>query len=76
MHQTQHKMHTYVNICFEIPDQSECDLMFKYLTEHPKDIWNYEDRVEYKFTQLFGKTFMLVRAQCLTILLFLCKMLK
>jgi len=51
-------MHTYVNICFEIPDQSECDLMFKYLTEHPKDIWNYEDRVEHKFAQLFDKTFM------------------
>ena len=52
------QMHTYVNICFEIPDQSECDVMFKYLTEHPKDIWNYEDRVEHKFTQLFDKPFM------------------
>ena len=51
-------MHTYVNICFEIPDQNECDVMFQYLTEHPKDIWNYESRVEQKFVQLFDRNFM------------------
>jgi hypothetical protein len=49
MNDNENKMHTYVNICFEIPDQSERDVMFQYLTEHPKDIWNYEDRVEQKF---------------------------
>jgi hypothetical protein len=32
--------------------------MFEYLTEHPKDIWNYESRVEQKFVQLFNKNFM------------------
>ena len=51
-------MHTYVNICFEIPDQKECDVMFTYLTAHPKDIWNYEDRVEQKFVQVFDRSFM------------------
>jgi hypothetical protein len=42
-------MSTYVNICFEIPDKGECDTMFDYLTEHPKDVWDYEKRVEQSF---------------------------
>ena len=42
-------MSTYVNICFEIPDTGECDAIFDYLTEHPKDVWDYEKRVEQSF---------------------------
>ena len=39
----------YVNIIFEIPDKIECDSIFKYLEDHPKDIWNYEERVKQSF---------------------------
>ena len=42
-------MNTYVNIIFEIPDKSKCDSIFKYLKDHPKDIWNYEERVKQNF---------------------------
>ena len=42
-------MHTCVNICFEMPDTRECDKMFEYLKEHPRDIWNYEERVRLNF---------------------------
>ena len=42
-------MSTHVNICFEIPDTGECDAMCDYLTEHPKDVWDYEKRVEQSF---------------------------
>ena len=42
-------MKTYVNICFEMPDQRECDKMYEYLKNHPKDIWNYEERVRLNF---------------------------
>jgi hypothetical protein len=51
-------MNTEVNICFEIPDENECDVMFQYLTDHPKDIWNYEDRVRQKFAPIFEKHLM------------------
>jgi hypothetical protein len=51
-------MNTEVNICFEIPDENECDVMFQYLTDHPKDIWNYEDRVRQTFAPIFDKNFM------------------
>ena len=39
-------MSTSVTICFDVPDKGECDKMFDYLTEHPKDVWDYENRVE------------------------------
>ena len=39
-------MNAYVNICFEIADNGECDRIFACLAEHPKDIWNYEERVK------------------------------
>ena len=42
-------MNTYVDICFEIPDKNECDSIFKYSEVHPKDIWNYEERVKQRF---------------------------
>lgn len=42
-------MKTYVNICFEMPDESECDKMYEYLEKHPIDIWNYEERVRQNF---------------------------
>jgi len=42
-------MKTYVNICFEMSDKSECDKMYEYLENHPKDIWNYEERVKQNF---------------------------
>jgi hypothetical protein len=42
-------MSTHVNICFDVPDKGECDKMFDYLTEHPKDVWDYEKRVEQSF---------------------------
>ena len=42
-------MDTLVNICFEIPDKHECDQVFNWLRDHPKDIWNFEKRVEKGF---------------------------
>ena len=42
-------MNMHVNIIFEIPDKKECDSIFKYLEDHPKDIWNYEERVKQNF---------------------------
>jgi len=39
----------HVNIIFEISDKKECDSIFKYLEDHPKDIWNYEERVKQSF---------------------------
>ena len=39
----------HVNIIFEIPDKNECDSIFKYLEDHTKDIWNYEERVKQNF---------------------------
>lgn len=42
-------MNMHVNIIFEIPDKNECDSIFKYLEDHPKDIWNYEERVKQSF---------------------------
>ena len=38
-----------VNICFEMRDQGECDRVFGYLAEHPKDVWDYEERVKQNF---------------------------
>ena len=40
---------TSVSICFELPDKDSCDRMFEYLTDHPRDIWNYEERVRQNF---------------------------
>ena len=42
-------MSTDVNICFDVPDQGECDKMYDYLAEHPNDVWDYEKRVEQSF---------------------------
>ena len=39
----------HINIIFEIPNKNECDTIFKYLEDHPKDIWNYEERVKQSF---------------------------
>ena len=38
-----------VNICFEMRDEGECDRVFGYLAEHPKDVWDYEERVKRNF---------------------------
>ncbi len=35
-------MHTYVNICFEMPDQYECDKMYEYLKKHPMTFYLLE----------------------------------
>ena len=42
-------MKTCVNICFEMPDKDSRDKIFEYLSEHPRDIWNYEERVRQNF---------------------------
>ena len=39
----------HVKIIFEVPDKNACDSIFKYLEDHPKDIWNYEERVKQSF---------------------------
>lgn len=46
-------MNTNVKIHFEIPDQSEYESILDNLTTHPKDIWNYEERVKERWTKLF-----------------------
>ena len=38
-------MSTYVCICFEMRGGRECDRFFAYLQEHPRDVWDYEERV-------------------------------
>lgn len=35
-----------VKIHFEILDSHEIDTLLAYLQKHPKDIWNYEERVK------------------------------
>jgi len=39
-------MDTLVNICFEIPDTHECDQVFHWMRDNPKDIWSFEKRVQ------------------------------
>jgi hypothetical protein len=46
-------MNTNVKIHFEIPDQSEYESILENLTTHPKDIWNYEERVKKEWIKLF-----------------------
>ena len=38
-----------MNICFEIPDTHECDQVFNWMRDNPKDIWNFERRVQKGF---------------------------
>ena len=38
-------MSTYVCICFEMRGGRECDRFFAYLQAHPRDVWDYEERV-------------------------------
>ena len=38
-------MVTYVAICFEMRKGPACDRVFAYLQGHPKDVWDYEERV-------------------------------
>ena len=53
-------MDTLVNICFEIPDTHECDQVFNWMRDNPKDIWNFEKRVQKGFhTQDFKTNFLL-----------------
>ena len=33
-------------LCFELRDRDACDRIFKYLAQHPKDMWDYEQRVQ------------------------------
>ena len=40
-----------VQIYFEMPDRDECDTMFAYLAAHPKDLWDYEQRVKQTWTE-------------------------
>ena len=44
-----------VEIYFKIPDGEECDRTFKYLQEHPKDIWDYEEHVKHVFQENYDK---------------------
>lgn len=46
-----------VKITFEIPDRRECDTFFAYLQQHPKDIWNYEERVKHIFAENYDRRF-------------------
>jgi hypothetical protein len=43
------QMETLVNICFEIPDTHECDQVFNWMRDNPKDIWSFEKRVHKGF---------------------------
>jgi hypothetical protein len=38
-------MRTYATICFEMRAGAECDWLFAYLQGHPRDVWDYEERV-------------------------------
>ena len=42
-------MSMHVIICFELRDGDACDRIFKYLAQHPKDMWDYEQRVQESF---------------------------
>ena len=44
-----------VKIHFEILDRHEIDTLFAYLQNHPKDIWNYEERVKDIFKENYDK---------------------
>ena len=48
-----------VEIYFKIPDGEECDRTFQYLQDHPKDIWDYEERVKHVFQENYDKRFAL-----------------
>ena len=39
----------HVILCFELRDRDACDRIFKYLAQHPKDMWDYEQRVQESF---------------------------
>jgi hypothetical protein len=41
----------HVKIYFEIPNRDECDTIFEYLRDHPRDIWDYEERVKQKWIE-------------------------
>ena len=41
----------HIKIYFEIPNREECDTLFKYLRDHPRDIWDYEERVKQKWIE-------------------------
>jgi hypothetical protein len=41
----------HVKIYFEIPNREECDTVFKYLRDHPRDIWDYEEHVKQKWIE-------------------------
>ena len=41
----------HVKIYFEIPNREECDTIFEYLRDHPRDIWDYEERVKQKWIE-------------------------
>ena len=42
-------MSTYVCICFEMRGGRESERFFAYLQGHPKDMWDYEERVRDAF---------------------------
>jgi hypothetical protein len=42
-------MSMHVLLCFELRDECECDRIFAYLAQHPKDMWDYEQRVQQNF---------------------------
>ncbi len=44
-----------VKIHFEILDRHEFETTFAYLQKHPKDIWNYEERVKDIFHENYDK---------------------
>ena len=47
------EMNIDVKIIFVIPDHSEYESILEKLKKHPKDIWNYEERVKERWTKLF-----------------------
>ena len=42
-------MSIYVTICFEMRGGRECDRVLAYLQGHPRDVWDYEERVRAAF---------------------------
>ena len=38
-------MSTHVTMCFDVRDDGERARLFAWLREHPRDVWNYEERV-------------------------------
>ena len=39
-------MSTHVTMCFDVHDDGERERVFAWLREHPRDLWNYEERVK------------------------------